>query len=341
MAVIGTFLTDDASVTEEFERCQAHDSRPVESVTFRGSIRSEVVTVTSWTHRSAPSSARRASPGPRGLRALAREGSAVVEAAPLRPARRGRPARAAGRAVRRCGRREHALEPVRAGARASWPATTRLPAMAAPPARHGLPHLPLADARQRRLHPRGRRARWSAGIEAIAIRREPQGDHRRAQPRRHDGPRAGRAPARPGRRASSRMGSPMLAPGAVHPMLLLDLEMLARLQRAGLGGLMGEDCTSGACARRELGGVAGCRCTPDVAFTAVFSRRDGIVDWRACLDPQAETVEVPHQPPRDGLRPGGARHRRRAALAARTAGRAATRLSRPARLAAVPDAAVG
>ncbi len=27
-------------------------------------------------------------------------------------------------------------------------------------------------------------------------------------------------------------------------------------------------------------------------FTSVFSRRDGIVDWRSCLDPQAKTVEV-------------------------------------------------
>ena len=31
---------------------------------------------------------------------------------------------------------------------------------------------------------------------------------------------------------------------------------------------------------------------PEVAFTAVYSRRDGIVDWRACVDPAAEHVEV-------------------------------------------------
>jgi hypothetical protein len=29
-----------------------------------------------------------------------------------------------------------------------------------------------------------------------------------------------------------------------------------------------------------------------VAFTAVYSRRDGIVDWRACIDPLADPVEV-------------------------------------------------
>jgi hypothetical protein len=29
-----------------------------------------------------------------------------------------------------------------------------------------------------------------------------------------------------------------------------------------------------------------------VAFTAIYSKRDGIVDWRACVDPLAEPVEV-------------------------------------------------
>jgi triacylglycerol lipase len=30
----------------------------------------------------------------------------------------------------------------------------------------------------------------------------------------------------------------------------------------------------------------------DVGFTAIYSKRDGIVDWRACVDPAAEAVEV-------------------------------------------------
>jgi hypothetical protein len=54
---------------------------------------------------------------------------------------------------------------------------------------------------------------------------------------------------------------------------------------------MSEDCIAGSCARssfeetqREL--------DPEVAFTAIYSRRDGIVDWRACIDPEAHAVEV-------------------------------------------------
>ncbi len=30
----------------------------------------------------------------------------------------------------------------------------------------------------------------------------------------------------------------------------------------------------------------------DVGFTAIYSKRDGIVDWRACVDPEAHPVEV-------------------------------------------------
>ena len=37
---------------------------------------------------------------------------------------------------------------------------------------------------------------------------------------------------------------------------------------------------------------AGSRCRPDVSFTAIYSKRDGIVDWRACVDPLAVPVEV-------------------------------------------------
>ncbi|HET6625133.1 MAG TPA: alpha/beta fold hydrolase [Nocardioidaceae bacterium] len=87
------------------------------------------------------------------------------------------------------------------------------------------------------------------------------------------------------------MGSPMLAPGAVHPVLAFDLAVVIALRRAGLGALMGADCTSGDCAR--LSWEQSQEPLPKgVAFTSIFSRRDGVVDWRSCLDPAAEAVEV-------------------------------------------------
>jgi pimeloyl-ACP methyl ester carboxylesterase len=87
------------------------------------------------------------------------------------------------------------------------------------------------------------------------------------------------------------LGSPVLAPAAVHTLLRLDIALLHRLQRLGLRGLMGTDCTTGACAQQswEQASVALPRHLP---YTAVYSERDGIVDWRACLDPGAEHVRV-------------------------------------------------
>jgi triacylglycerol lipase len=87
------------------------------------------------------------------------------------------------------------------------------------------------------------------------------------------------------------MGSPVLAPGAIHRVLAWDAQMLARLTRAGFGGMMSDDCFGGECARLSWE-ESHLELSPDVAFTAVYSRRDGIVDWRACLDPAAEQVEV-------------------------------------------------
>jgi pimeloyl-ACP methyl ester carboxylesterase len=134
------------------------------------------------------------------------------------------------------------------------------------------------------------------------------------------------------------LGSPILAPGAAHPILLFDLVLLTRLQRAGLGRMMGEDCTSGACAQESW---EQCRVplVRGLHFTSVFSRRDGIIDWRSCLDPQAKTVEVATSHlgmafdpvVLDVVADALAAHRARRARA----------LSRPARWSAAPDVSVG
>jgi pimeloyl-ACP methyl ester carboxylesterase len=87
------------------------------------------------------------------------------------------------------------------------------------------------------------------------------------------------------------MGSPVLAPGAHHVSLSASVALLVRLSRAGVPGLMSQDCVAGACARRSFDD--GRAALPeDVDFTAIYSRRDGIVDWRACIDPAALAVEV-------------------------------------------------
>lgn len=87
------------------------------------------------------------------------------------------------------------------------------------------------------------------------------------------------------------LGSPMLAPGAHHQSLAMSLDVLVRLSRAGVPGLMSEECVAGSCARQSFEESRE-PIHDDVAFTAVYSRRDGIVDWRACVDPIADAVEV-------------------------------------------------
>ena len=87
------------------------------------------------------------------------------------------------------------------------------------------------------------------------------------------------------------MGSPMLAPGAHHVSLARSVDLLVRLHRAGMRGLMAEDCVAGQCARESFD-QARAPLSADVANTSIYSRRDGIVDWRACIDPVALAVEV-------------------------------------------------
>jgi triacylglycerol lipase len=87
------------------------------------------------------------------------------------------------------------------------------------------------------------------------------------------------------------LGSPMLAPGAHHLSLRASVDLLVRLSKAGVPGLMSEECVGGACALQSFG-ESRQPMPAGVGFTAVYSKRDGIVDWKACVDPLAVPVEV-------------------------------------------------
>jgi hypothetical protein len=50
-------------------------------------------------------------------------------------------------------------------------------------------------------------------------------------------------------------------------------------------------CWRGACCERFRADLANAF-PGDVGFTALYSKTDGVVDWRACLDPSAEQIEV-------------------------------------------------
>ncbi|TWG99396.1 alpha/beta hydrolase family protein [Nocardioides sp. J9] len=87
------------------------------------------------------------------------------------------------------------------------------------------------------------------------------------------------------------MGSPMRAPAAHHAVLTRGVRVLNRLSDAGLTALMSTDCVAGECAHLSFSESQE-PLRPEVQMTNIYSRRDGIVDWRACTDPQGEAVEV-------------------------------------------------
>ena len=87
------------------------------------------------------------------------------------------------------------------------------------------------------------------------------------------------------------LGSPVLDPLAVSPAVLRSVRMLARLGDLGVPGVFSTRCRDGECCR-AFDGLLRDPLDPDVVALAVYSRSDAIVDWRACLDPYAECVEV-------------------------------------------------
>lgn len=87
------------------------------------------------------------------------------------------------------------------------------------------------------------------------------------------------------------MGSPMRAPAAHHWILTGSVDVLVQLSRFGVPGLMSAECVGGSCAELSFGETQQAL-TNAVAMTNIYSRRDGIVDWRACIDPAGTAIEV-------------------------------------------------
>jgi pimeloyl-ACP methyl ester carboxylesterase len=89
------------------------------------------------------------------------------------------------------------------------------------------------------------------------------------------------------------LGSPTVGMFHVHPVVLGSIGMVGALHALRVPGTLGLGCLLGSCCkefRRDLE----CQDWPsDVAYTGVYSKHDGIVSWKACLDPCAdEHLEV-------------------------------------------------
>lgn len=88
------------------------------------------------------------------------------------------------------------------------------------------------------------------------------------------------------------LGSPLERPATVHPVVVGALTAADALAALGVPGLARRSCINGDCCRQFRRDVDG-PLADDVGLVTVYTRRDGIVDWRTCLDPQGEAVEVP------------------------------------------------
>jgi hypothetical protein len=87
------------------------------------------------------------------------------------------------------------------------------------------------------------------------------------------------------------LGSPVIDPLAVHPFVRAQVEAVALLGSLGIRGLFSHACRFGACCHQARADAEAM--WPDhLGFVSVYSRSDGIVDWRSCLDPHARHVEV-------------------------------------------------
>jgi pimeloyl-ACP methyl ester carboxylesterase len=88
------------------------------------------------------------------------------------------------------------------------------------------------------------------------------------------------------------LGSPQTDPLAVHPLVRLHVEGVATLGQLGAPGVFKRSCLDGECCAEFWTHISGAMPT-GVGFVSVYSRSDGIVDWRACLDPYADDqVEI-------------------------------------------------
>jgi triacylglycerol lipase len=87
------------------------------------------------------------------------------------------------------------------------------------------------------------------------------------------------------------LGTPVLDPLAIRRPVRRLVGAMALLGDLGLPGVFRSDCIDGSCcqsARTDLRAPL----APHIRALSVYSRSDGVVDWRACLDPHARPVEV-------------------------------------------------
>jgi pimeloyl-ACP methyl ester carboxylesterase len=88
------------------------------------------------------------------------------------------------------------------------------------------------------------------------------------------------------------LGSPTMSQLSVHPLVLAQVGLVSALGTAHVPGMFSWSCLRGKCCEPFRAALTA-PYPDDVGYVALYSKSDGIVNWRSCLDPAAdELVEV-------------------------------------------------
>ena len=87
------------------------------------------------------------------------------------------------------------------------------------------------------------------------------------------------------------LGSPLIGALSISPLVHAQVLTMGALGTLGVPGLMRHSCLRGDCCTEFWEHHRG-PFPEGLGFVSVYSKRDGIVKWRSCLDPSAEHVEV-------------------------------------------------
>lgn len=89
------------------------------------------------------------------------------------------------------------------------------------------------------------------------------------------------------------LGSPNAGMLNIHPLVLGSVGVVGALGTLGVNHLFTFDCLFGECCREFRESLHSATFPENVGYTGVYSKKDGIVAWKACLDPAAkELIEV-------------------------------------------------
>ena len=87
------------------------------------------------------------------------------------------------------------------------------------------------------------------------------------------------------------LGSPLTSTFDIHPIVKMQVRALGTLGTIGAKGLFSLNCLSGHCCE-DFRGELSAPFPDDVGFLSLYSKSDGVVRWRACLDDAADQIEV-------------------------------------------------